>query len=105
MELKPRQIIQEKILDSPEPLTPESDLFEAGLAPMAIMQLLLHIEDQFQIHLEPADNSRKTFRTTSKIVVLISAKRLARPISLHPARHRRFLLRAQRPPHLHPLLA
>jgi acyl carrier protein len=44
MESKLLQIIQDEILGSPEPLTPDSDLFEAGLDSMAIMQLLLHID-------------------------------------------------------------
>ncbi len=69
------QIIQDEILGCPEPLTPDSDLFEAGLDSMAIMQLLLHIEEQFQINLEPADLSRENFRTATKIAVLITSKR------------------------------
>jgi acyl carrier protein len=75
MESKLLQIIQDEILGSPEPLTPESDLFEAGLDSMAIMQLLLQIEDHFQIALEPADLSRENFRTASKIAALITSKR------------------------------
>ncbi len=50
------QIIQDEILGSPEPLTPDSDLFEAGLD-------------------EPADLSRENFRTATKIAVLITSKR------------------------------
>ena len=75
MESKLLQIIQDEILGSPEPLTPDSDLFEAGLDSMAIMQLLLHIEDYFKIALEPADLSRENFRTASKIAGLITSKR------------------------------
>ena len=75
MESKILQIIQDEILGSPEPLTPDSDLFEAGLDSMAIMQLLLHIEDHFQINLEPVDLSRENFRTATKIAALITSKR------------------------------
>jgi acyl carrier protein len=75
MESKLLQIIQDEILGSPEPLTPDSDLFEAGLDSMAIMQLLLHIEDHFQINLEPVDLSRENFRTATKIAALITSKR------------------------------
>jgi acyl carrier protein len=75
MEPKLLQIIQDEILGSTVPLTPESDLFEAGLDSMAIMQLLLHIEEHFQINLEPADLSRENFRTASKIAALIISKR------------------------------
>lgn len=75
MESKLLQIIQDEILGSPEPLTPDSDLFEAGLDSMAIMQLLLHIEEHFQINLEPVDLSRENFRTATKIAALITSKR------------------------------
>ncbi len=75
MESKLLQIIQDEILGYPKPLRPDSDLFEAGLDSMAIMQLLLHIEDYFKIALEPADLSRENFRTASKIAGLITSKR------------------------------
>ena len=39
--------VQDEILGSPEPLTPDSVPFEAGLESMTIMQLLLHIEVHF----------------------------------------------------------
>lgn len=69
------EIIRGEILESPQPLTPETDLFEAGLDSMAIMQLLLHIEDNFQVALEPADLSRENFKTVTKIAALIESKR------------------------------
>jgi acyl carrier protein len=75
MEPKLLQIIQDEILGSSAPLTPDSDLFEAGLDSMAIMQLLLHIEEHFQINLEPVDLSRENFRTATKIADLITSKR------------------------------
>mgnify|MGYP000176867491 CR=1 FL=1 len=75
METKILEIIQTEILDSPETLTSETDLFEAGLDSMAIMQLLLHIEDHFDVVLEPADLSRENFQTAPKIVALIESKR------------------------------
>jgi len=75
MESKLLEIIQTEILDQAEPLTPTSDLFEAGLDSMAIMQLLLHIEDHFDVALEPADLSRENFQTAPKIAALIQSKR------------------------------
>lgn len=42
---------------------------------MAIMQLLLHIEDHFEVALEPADLSRENFQTIPRIVSLIESKR------------------------------
>jgi len=75
METKLLEIIQNEILESSGPLTPETDLFVAGLDSMAIMQLLLHIEDHFQVALEPADLSRENFQTATKIAALIASKR------------------------------
>jgi acyl carrier protein len=74
METKLLEIIQNEILESSKTLTPESNLFEAGLDSMAIMQLLLHIEDHFQVSLDPADLSRENFQTASKITALIASK-------------------------------
>lgn len=75
MEAKLLEIIQTEILDLEDPLTTETDLFEAGLDSMAIMQLLLHIEDHFEVALEPADLSRENFQTAPKIAALIESKR------------------------------
>ena len=75
METKLLKIIQTEILDSDQTLALETDLFEAGLDSMAIMQLLLHIEDHFEVVLEPADLSRANFQTAPKIAALIESKR------------------------------
>ena len=75
MEHELLEIIRTEILEATAPLTPESDLFEAGLDSMAIMQLLLHIEDHFGVALEPADLSRENFRTAARIAALIESKR------------------------------
>jgi acyl carrier protein len=75
METELLGIIRDEILESTATLTAESDLFEAGLDSMAIMQLLLHIEDHFDVALEPADLSRENFQTAAKIAALIESKR------------------------------
>jgi acyl carrier protein len=62
------------ILDTAEPLTPQSDLFAAGLDSMGIMQLLLAIEDRFGVAIDPADLSRENFATAEKIAALIADK-------------------------------
>ncbi len=70
-------IIRGEILDSPEALTPQSDLFAAGLDSMGIMQLLLAIEDRFGVAIDPADLSRENFSTAGKIAVLVAEKQSA----------------------------
>ena len=75
METKLLGIIRDEVLDIDQDLTSESDLFEAGLDSMAIMQLLLQIEDHFGVELDPSDLSRDNFQTVSKIAALIESKR------------------------------
>ncbi len=70
-------IIRGEILDSPEALTPQSDLFAAGLDSMGIMQLLLAIEDRFGVVIDPADLSRENFSTAEKIAALVAEKQSA----------------------------
>lgn len=62
------------ILDTTEVLTPQSDLFAAGLDSMGIMQLLLAIEDRFGVTIDPADLSRDNFSTVAKVARLVAEK-------------------------------
>lgn len=66
-----------EILDTAEVLTPQSDLFAAGLDSMGIMQLLLAIEDRFGVAIDPAELSRENFSTAEKIAALIAGKQAA----------------------------
>ena len=69
------ELIRSEILDTAEPLTPQSDLFAAGLDSMGIMQLLLAIEDRFGVAMDPADLSRENFSTAEKIAALVAEKK------------------------------
>lgn len=71
------QLIRTEVLDTTEPLTPQSDLFAAGLDSMGIMQLLLAIEDRFGVAIDPLDLSRENFSTAERIVALIAARKTA----------------------------
>ena len=77
MQEKLLEILQQDVLESDEAITPETDLFALGLDSMAIMQLLLFIEDEFGIALEPTDLSRDHFQTAAKITRLLESKRNA----------------------------
>lgn len=74
MEHELLDLIRSEILDSTEPLTPQGDLFAAGLDSMGIMQLLLVIEDRFGVAIDPADLSRGNFSTAEKIATLVAEK-------------------------------
>jgi acyl carrier protein len=67
-------ILRDEILDTTEPIAAESDLFEAGLDSMGIMQLILAIEDRFAVVIDPSELSRDNFATTTRIIKLIRSK-------------------------------
>lgn len=69
------EILQQDVLESDDPITSDSDLFALGLDSMAIMQLLLVLEDEFGVALDPTDLSRDHFQTPAKIIQLIESKR------------------------------
>jgi len=74
MEEELLELIRE-VLDTEGTLTPQSDLFAAGLDSMGIMQLLLAIEDHFGVAMDPADLSRDNFSTAEKIATLVAEKK------------------------------
>jgi acyl carrier protein len=75
MENQLLDLIRTEVLDTGELLTPQSDLFAAGMDSMGIMQLLLAIEDRFGVPIDPADLSRANFSSTEKIAALVAEKR------------------------------
>jgi len=77
MENELTALITTEILDTDQALTPQSDLFAAGLDSMGIMQLLLAIEDRFGVAIDPADLSRDNFSTAEKIAALVAEKKEA----------------------------
>jgi acyl carrier protein len=77
MENELTTLIATEILDTDHALTPQSDLFAAGLDSMGIMQLLLAIEDRFGVAIDPAELSRENFSTAEKIAALVTAKKEA----------------------------
>lgn len=68
------RILREDILGHEDPIDADTDLFALGLDSMAIMQLLLVIEDEFGVTIDPADLSRDNFRNCASIAALIRSK-------------------------------
>jgi len=64
-------LIQDNVLQSAGELAPDSDLFDAGLDSMAIMQLLLLIEDHFGVMPPDADVTRDNFATPRDLARLL----------------------------------
>ncbi len=67
-------IAEQGIVEPVEPLTADTDLFGEGLDSMAMMQLLLHIEDRFGIEVTPAEMTRDRFQTAAAIASFLTGK-------------------------------
>jgi acyl carrier protein len=68
-------LIQEQhIVEAEEPLTTDSDLFAWGLDSLAMMQLLLHLEQQFGRRLSPEGLTRDHFTTATTLAAWVSAQ-------------------------------
>lgn len=60
------------ILLPDEPLEAETNLFSQGLDSVALMQLLLLLESEFQLSLSPAEISRERFSTPTALAAYLS---------------------------------
>lgn len=65
----------EHILEPQEPIAPDTDLFSLGMDSMAMMQLLLHIEDRFRLTINPAEMTRERFATAGALASFLGEKR------------------------------
>ena len=65
---------EQQIIEAQEPLTASTDLFAHGLDSMAMMQLLLHIEDRFGVEVTAADMTREHFQSAAAMAAFLSAK-------------------------------
>jgi len=65
----------EHILEPQEALTPDTDLFSMGLDSMAMMQLLLLIEERFHLSINPAEMTRERFATAAALAGFLGEKR------------------------------
>lgn len=52
----------------------EGNLFEAGLDSMAVMQLVVAVEDRFGVELGPDDLTKANLATPTTLAALIAAK-------------------------------
>lgn len=69
-------LIPERLLETPPDFNVETSLYDCGLDSMAIMQLLLMIEESHGIMLPDADLSRENFNSVRALARLLQ-KRLA----------------------------
>jgi acyl carrier protein len=67
-------IREEGLVDIDADFPVEGDLFEAGMDSMAVMQLIVIIEERFGVVLGPEDVSRDLIGTAERLAELISTR-------------------------------
>lgn len=66
---------EEGILEVPAKAGAEADLFELGLDSMAVMQLIVVIEERWGVALGAADAGREALSTPARLAATINARR------------------------------
>ncbi|HEY5894395.1 MAG TPA: acyl carrier protein [Chthoniobacterales bacterium] len=67
-------LIQERLLETPPDFDVDTNLYDSGLDSMAIMQLLLLLEENFGVVLIDADLTRKNFSDIRHLARLVQAR-------------------------------
>ena len=76
LEQKLASLIGKNVLDLPTTFDRDADLARAGLDSMALMQLLILIENNFDLMLSEADLSRENFTSIRSLAALIRERLL-----------------------------
>ncbi len=74
LEIRVLDLVRNEVLQTPPGFTVEGDLFEAGLDSMAIMQLLLLLEEHFGCAIPAGSVSRANFKNAKAIAALLVAQ-------------------------------
>lgn len=75
-----RELLVSQVLELPDDFDPGADLFKAGLDSMAIMQLLLQLEERYSIQVPMGEVTRENFGTTEAIARLVGRKQASTPV-------------------------
>jgi len=70
-----RKIVSENMFPLKECFTADCDLYAEGLDSMALMQLILFVEQDLEVTITPEDLGRENFQTLTAIARLIEKKR------------------------------
>jgi acyl carrier protein len=65
------KLVQEKLIETGEPLTAATDLFSVGLDSMGIMQLMISIEETLGVRVPESQVSRENFTSASSLATLV----------------------------------
>jgi acyl carrier protein len=64
-------LISERLLETPARFDTESDLYQHGLDSMAIMQLLVLLEDEYGVAIPESALTRKNFASVRQLASLV----------------------------------
>lgn len=67
-------LTEHHLLETDEPLMPDSDLFALGLDSLATMHLQLHLERDFGIAMPTSAITRESFATPEKLAALVNSQ-------------------------------
>ncbi len=70
-----RTLINGQLFHLDESLTPSSDLHAAGLDSLALMQLILLLENEYSVKITPDDLDRENFSSLEKLAEMIARKK------------------------------
>ena len=70
-----RSLISAQLFPLADDFSADADLYEEGLDSMALMQLILALEQEFGVVVQPEDLDREHFKTLQAIAGLVETKR------------------------------
>ena len=68
------ELIGDRLLETTLPLEAETDLYSVGLDSMAIMQLLILVEEEYGVSLPESSLTRENFSTARQLAHLVHAQ-------------------------------
>jgi acyl carrier protein len=77
--LEPKLVtmIRERLLETQPGFDADSNLYEAGLDSMALMQLLIIVEEEYGVSIPEGDLTKQNFSTTRHLAQIIRERRAA----------------------------
>lgn len=68
------QLVSERLLETQPGFNADSNLYDSGLDSMAIMQLLILLEEEYGVALPESELTRQNFSTVRGVAALIRAR-------------------------------
>ena len=72
-----RSLISGRLFKLNECFTEDCDLYAEGLDSMAMMQLILMLEQEMEVRISPQDLAKENFQTLKAIASLVEKKRFS----------------------------